>query len=109
MYHLRRCTFALAIAATAMTTSAGQAGATTFCEAKKTADGVVAMRAGPGKSFKTVQRVRSGETVMLLGPRQKGWREAVYWPLSWRTPGSSMYGKQGPRGWIQGSLLTDCG
>ena len=53
--------------------------ATTFCTIKKTSDGFVALRAGPGVTTRLIARMKANDEVMV-GLKEKGnWMEVTWW------------------------------
>jgi hypothetical protein len=84
------------------------ASATMYCSPKRTADGFVALRAGPSPSAKLIGRMRPGDEV-LMGSRQRGhWAEATWWRGTSRVDRGYDAGHAG-RGWVNTRLIEeDC-
>lgn len=79
------------------------ASATAFCEVKRTSDGFVALRAGPGASAARIWRLKPGEMVQLdrTRPSPAGWRAVIY---------RSEDGKIERIGWVSARLIEqECG
>lgn len=81
--------------------------ATAFCGIAPTADGFVALRAGPSTQARLLARMRVGDEVMLGQGRVGPWI-AVRW---WRGDSRLVRGfDTGRRGWMHGALLDEiCG
>ena len=75
------------------------------CEVRKTKDGFLALRSGPGTRFRLLAKVPSGEMV-CFGSREDDAPDTGDWIEGWYT------GTDGVRhnGWINGRFLLDeCG
>ena len=60
--------------------SVAPASATTFCHIKKTKDGFVALRAGPGPATKLLHRMRPGDEVLPSSIEEQGdWVKVTWW------------------------------
>jgi len=85
----------------------GAAGAqTVHCHILPTADGFVALRAGPGAGTRMIARLRPGDEVMVINdqPAGRAWTEVRSWGR--RVP----YDRQPPyrQGFVAARFLADC-
>ena len=82
--------------------------ATGFCNVKKTADGFVALRAGPSSKAKILGRMKSSDEV-LIGLGQHGnWIEVTWWRGSDRF--DKGYDHTSGQGWVNMRFIEEeCG
>lgn len=81
--------------------------ATVFCGIAPTADGFVALRAGPSASARLLARMRVGDEVMIGLDRVGPWVAVRWWPGDSRLVRGFHTGR---RGWVHGALLDEvCG
>lgn len=82
--------------------------ATSFCDIRKTKDGFVALRAGPGPDARMLAKMTSRDEVMLGEARVGDWVEVTWWRGDDRL--SKRHGGHGLQGWMNGALLGElCG
>lgn len=78
----KKCTLLSATAAALLAFSALgilPASATSFCIIKKTSDGFVALRSGPGANTRLVAKMKPNDEVMI-GLKERGnWMEVTWW------------------------------
>lgn len=87
---------------------ASPAAATSFCTIKKTSDGFVALREGPGADTRLIGRMKANDEVMV-GLKEKGnWMEVTWWRGEDRhTKG---FKASSGKGWMHKKLVEeDCG
>lgn len=85
-----------------------EAAATAFCNVKKTADGFVALRAGPAPSARMVGRMKAGDEVMLGQGKKGDWVE-VTWYRGDDRHSKGFHAKSGA-GWVNRKLIDEeCG
>ena len=97
----------IAAACAALAAGTGQANATSFCPVKETADGFVALRAGPSPSARLVARMKAGDVVKLVGYPKGSWQEVVWWRADERL--NSGASKPRGAGWVNRNLIDECG
>ena len=89
------------------------AGASEFCDIRKTRDGFIALRAKPDAGAAMVARMKPGDEVMIDNEvaARNGWSR-VYWWSGGRAQGDKMKGldQTNGKGWVNSKLLGDeCG
>jgi hypothetical protein len=98
------CCTLIAAAACGITSPAA---ATSFCPVRKTADGFVALRAGPGPGFALVVRMQADDEVQLLEGQRGSWVEVRHWHGSERLEEKTR--DKFRTGWVNKRYLGDCG
>lgn len=82
--------------------------ATEFCHLRETADGFVALRAGPSKAAKLIARMKPEDEVMPGLETSGPWVSVTWWPGLSRLEEGGF--DRGVKGWVHGSLIDDmCG
>lgn len=103
--HICGAAIALALLATAT-----EAGATTYCNIKRTKDGFVALRAGPSASSRLVARMRAGDEIQAHSESQGKWIKATWYKGGRFKGGGPTYDPPNGSGWVHSSLIEeDCG
>lgn len=104
-YALAPVATGLALAAAMLLGSAAPARATACCEVKRTSDGFLAMRSGPGARFALLKKIPSGDAV-CFGSRDPDEPDTGHWIYGFYTDASG----QTYHGWVNDLYLFDeCG
>jgi hypothetical protein len=103
---------AVAVLAALFLLPAARAGATAYCEIRQTDDGFVALRAGPSATTELLEKMTSGDEILLGQGRVGKWVEVIFWRGGRFASGMNPDGDPATaRGWMHENLIAEdsCG
>lgn len=104
---MKRLLLALVACGFAGVAQAAPAPTITYCYVRRTADGFVALRAGPDPGARLLARMRPGEEVLLEEGRSGPWQRAHLMRRNGRGEDGG-FAPNSPSGWVHSALIRDC-